>query len=372
LGRYLSKALLELGDEIIFLGRRSSMNNFEQRLIDALRQVGWSGSIKVRFVDFDLGIDDNPEVDELLKNCPKIDGIWHLAANLSFRRRDKESVYATNVGGIRKIFNLAERLHCPLFYMSTAYVHGTMEGYVLEKILKSSKHFNNAYEHSKHLTEQLVAEWGQSGKQYIIFRPSILIERERKVESSFGYYAVMSNILHLKNNLLTLIDKRPVLSKAIASRTQNDEIRVNLFLFCSRKCKLNLMPVDTAVQWMMSISEQQDSLNKIFHITNPNPFPIRTALQDSLRAAGIQMRVIGTSRLLASIPFVLFTGIGMFVKTLGKTAHILSMYKSYMINYNEYEMQNTARALNINIAKELTFDKDFIFKLGRDYISKVE
>lgn len=79
---------------------------------------------------------------------------------------------AVNVGGTRRVIELAERGGMDLLQVSTAYVCGERDGAIPEDELDCGQAFANGYEASKAEGERLVR---RSGLRTVIVRPSIVV-----------------------------------------------------------------------------------------------------------------------------------------------------------------------------------------------------
>ncbi|MEK7575785.1 MAG: SDR family oxidoreductase, partial [Patescibacteria group bacterium] len=142
LGSLFSIELIKKRDKVIFLGRAKDDKSFEQRIKEKLQSIEPNISlnnleiVEINLHKENLGI-SNGYTDRF---SGKIDAIWHLAANLSFKEKDKEKIFNTNIDGLKNILNLARKIEAPIFYISTAYVHGQRPGIIFEDELIKPKH----------------------------------------------------------------------------------------------------------------------------------------------------------------------------------------------------------------------------------------
>ena len=159
LGSLLSIELIKKGDKVIFMGRAKNNESFSGRIIKTIKSIEPEISLdNIEIIEIDLCVDNFIEnFKDKLKN--KIDGIWHLAANLSFREKDRQEIFSTNIGGLKNILNFATFIKSPVFYVSTAYVHGQRPGIIYERDLIKPKYFNNPYEESKFEGEKIIKKW---------------------------------------------------------------------------------------------------------------------------------------------------------------------------------------------------------------------
>lgn len=353
LGTLLSAELLKRGERVIFLSRSKNQESAKNRiakqldLVDNL-QLGNIETIETDFQKKFLGIDSS-----IMNNLVnKIDAIWHLAANLSFREKDRKEVFDTNVEGLKRILELASEINSPVFYISTAYVHGQQPGLILENDLIKPKKFNNPYEESKFEAEKTVKEWGAAGGgKFIIFRPSILIERHYQFAGSFGYYKLLETIYKMKEKMGNKM----------------------FFPFPYSKCRLNLIPVDTAIKWMLSISENPRALGQTFHITNPNPFPIKIVAQQSLQAINLRFIVFPLPKRAIYLYFYFLDFLGLFIKSVKYLAKNFSYYLYYMIENNSYDMENVKKIVKSDeFDNQFNFPPNFIYNIASEFTEKIK
>ena len=356
LGSLLSIELIKRGDKVIFLGRSKNNESFQERLKKILKSIEPSILLdKAKMIEIDLSKEQLGLTREYVeKLIGEVDAFWHLAANLSFKKEDRESIFSVNVQGLKNVLDLAKRIKSPVYYTSTAYAHGQRPGIIFEEDLIRPKHFNNPYEESKFEAETIIKKWGQGeGNNFIIFRPSIFVEREGKMICPSGYYTIVYSLYRLKQKF-----------------ERNQKI---LFPFLYPKnVFLNLIPVDIALAWMLKISSYPKALGKTFHITNPLPFPIEKVISQTLSALYINMPVFRSPKWLVCLYFSLIYFIGFFIKSFKKFTKIFHYYKYYMVEYNAYDMKNTKMFLGENIINQFHFKSNFIQQLARKFIKKIE
>lgn len=357
LGSLLSVELIKRGDKVIFLGRGKNGETFDKRIRNTLKIIDSALSldnIEVFEIDLNsknLGLPEN--AIEKFKN--KIDGIWHLAANLSFKERNRQTIFSTNVDGLKNILEFATLIKAPVYYASTAYVHGQKPGIVFEDELIKPNRFNNPYEESKFEAEKIVKKWGaEKNNKFIIFRPSILIERERKTLSFFGYYAVVHSLYKMKK------------------KVGDKQLKISIPFLYSKDAFLNLMPIDIAIDWMMKISSNPEAIGKTFNITNPLPFPMGDITKQTFEALNIKIPVFGAPKWFTKFYFSTFYFISFIIKPLRGLAKKLYYYKYYMTEYNVYDMKNTKEIIGDDLVNQFQFAPNFIENITREFIDKME
>ncbi len=349
LGSHLSIELLKKGCRIIFWGRSKNNENYKQRIKKTLKTIDPSVDLKnVLTIEGDF-INDN------INATQKINAVWHLAANLSFKEKDREDIFNTNVNGLKNILNITQKLNCPIYYISTAYVHGQRPGKIFENDLIKPKKFNNPYEESKFEAEKTVQEWGKkNNNKFIVFRPSILIKKRLKKVIFFGYYAILYSLYRLNNAL-------------------KEKKRKIFFPFpYHKKSSLNLMPIDTAIEWMIKISEKETSLNKTFHITNPKPFLIKDIVKQTFCQSNIKLFIFRTPKFFIKVYFWIICGVGLKIKLLKSLTKKFYYYKYYIVENNHYDMTNTKEILGKEEVNKLHFPPDFIKNIAKEFIKKLE
>lgn len=155
--------------------------------------------IKGNIEQTDLGLSGN-DID--LLQAQRIHEFWHFAASLNFEEKKSEQIFSQNVEGALNTLALAKKAGANHFiYISTAYTAGTLSGDIPERI-HCVKQFNNTYEKSKHLAENVIAE--QARKLYLpltICRPSIVIGPDQTKQTGGtrdGLYGFLREMMKLK------------------------------------------------------------------------------------------------------------------------------------------------------------------------------
>ena len=357
LGSFLSAELIKRGDRIVFMGRSRGGESFQDRI---KKSLGFSGlefsSDDLDTVEADLSKERLEFSDEDVKKFKgKIDGIWHLAANLSFKEGDRKDIFNVNVGGLKNILNLADKIKSPVYYISTAYVHGRRPGVVFENELIKPNSFNNPYEESKFEAEKIIRKWmkDKSGR-FIVFRPSILIEEKIRRLSFFGYYAVVYSLYRMRKKFGQKV------------------VKIFMPFPYSGRSFLNLMPVDTAVKWMLEITSNHKSIGKTFHITNPAPFSMKDIVKQTFDALNIRIPVFRSPKWFIKACFNVFYFFGFFIKSIRGISRKFYYYKYYMTEYNVYDMKNTKEIVGQDEISQLRFSRDFIKNIAQKFIKKIE
>lgn len=351
LGLQLAKKILADGHKIIFIGRKKKDKSLEIRMNEILPS---QYLLQIRCVEFDIEYFDVDKVYSDICNVSKdIDGFWHLAANLSFREKDRSKVFKINIEGVSKIIEICKKLNCQLYYTSTAYVHGRDSGIAFERFEKQPKIFNNPYEESKFRAEILLKN--EKDLNYIIFRPSILIEPNGNDITNFGYYSFIFALIRLRESF---------------NLKQETRFFLPLPFFYYKNSLLNLMPSDIAVRWMYLISKSIDANKKIFHICNPKPLYIKDILRQTFQAVKLKLFLLGVPKYLALSYFIFLDLLSKIIRPLKYVAKRIYYFKWYMLEHVEYDMKNTKKIIDEDIDKLFDLKKTYIYDLATQIVLK--
>jgi nucleoside-diphosphate-sugar epimerase len=350
LGFYLSRKLLREGHNLIFLGRSKNGVSLSVRLAHVA-----NASAQASFIETDLAnMDVSKIAHQIGAISSHVDGVWHLAADLSFKPKDRERVFGTNLGALASVISLTKKLSCPLFYTSTAYVHGLTPGVAYEKLGTKPLRFNNAYEESKYDAEAVVM--ADKELDALIFRPSILIDSSVEHMSNFGYYSFLVGLNKFKSSLKQPIDSKFVLPVP--------------FLYV-KGSTLNLMPVDIAVNWMYQISQSGEAVGKIFHIANPSPFLIGNIFAQTFRIFNIKIPLMSAPKALVSAYLSTGRSVGFIVRPLKPVMRRLQYFRGYLLNDVRYDLTNVRSIVGTNLEDSFVFPPDYIFDMGRRFVQKL-
>ncbi len=215
----------------------------------------------------DLGLEGN----EYSKLCYEVDEIFHCAAATHFENQRDDEHMVVNVKGTENMLQFAnsdkqKRFH----YISTAYIAGKQNGIVYENEMRDELLFNNEYERSKFIAEKIVIKYAKDNDiPYTIYRPSIIVGDSKtgdtcRFDNLYIFAKVLFNIRnsvmdHKSENLNDITVRVPGVPDAL----------------------INRVPVNYVADAIVAISKVKESINKIFHITNPDP-PELSALRDLL------------------------------------------------------------------------------------------
>ena len=231
----------------------------------------------------DLGLEE----EDYKRLCCEVDEVFHCAAATHFEKQRVGELMVVNVKGTENMLQFAnsgkqKRFH----YVSTAYVAGKQNDIVYEnELVDEEPLFNNEYERSKFIAEQVVIKYAKSNEiPYTIYRPSIIVGDSEtgatcKFDNLYTFMKVLFNIQnsfinHESEGLNDIAVRVPGVSNAL----------------------INLVPVDYAADAIVAILKAKESINKIFHIANPDPpelSELRDLVMPALGIKGINVKIDG-------------------------------------------------------------------------------
>ncbi len=119
------------------------------------------------------------DITEITSLEPVFDGVtqvYHTAAKVSFKPRDKEILMQTNVEGTANLLHLSiENKIQKFLHVSSIASLGTYENPITEKTHWNWKEKHSDYAVSKYLSEMEVWRAGQEGLQVVIINPSVIL-----------------------------------------------------------------------------------------------------------------------------------------------------------------------------------------------------
>jgi nucleoside-diphosphate-sugar epimerase len=181
-----------------------------------------------------------------------LQSIFHAAAHTGFDKNQAEKSVAVNLEGTRNILKFVEQAKARYFHISTAYIVGDTRDRILEKPQYGPFLWKNPYEKTKCIAEGEVHDYcRQNDLIYTVFRPAILIG-----DSQSGRTIRFNNIYNFIK-----------VAHAISRRRSKDPVIIE----AKASARLNMVPVDFAVNVIWDLSELKESAGRIFHITNPSP-----------------------------------------------------------------------------------------------------
>ncbi|WP_188206167.1 SDR family oxidoreductase [Alkalibacillus aidingensis] len=186
----------------------------------------------------------------------QITHFFHLAAvyDLAVEEEISRNI---NINGTHQVNQFIKKCHHleRYIYFSTAFISGTREGIIYEHELDQGQSFKNYYEQSKFEAEKLVEDLKDDVPTTII-RPSIVIGHSKTgVTSKFdGPYMIL--------NYLTRLRYLPVIP-----------------YLGTGEGIVNMVPIDYVLDAVLYLAHSKISVNKTYHITDPNPYQAKEIYQ---------------------------------------------------------------------------------------------
>ncbi len=224
------------------------------------------------------------EKREYRRLCDEVDDVFHCAAVTHFEMQGADEHMTVNVKGTENVLQFTnsgkqKRFH----YISTAYVAGKQNGMIYENDMVNEPLFNNEYERSKFIAEQLVIEYAKTNDiPYTIYRPGIIVgDSKTGATCKFDNLYIFAKVLFNMRNSFVKYESADFSDVTIRMPGDPDAL-------------INLVPIDYAADAIVEILEKRESIDKIFHITNSNPpklSELRDLLIPLLGVKGIQVKI---------------------------------------------------------------------------------
>ncbi|MES9862448.1 MAG: SDR family oxidoreductase [Candidatus Thiodiazotropha sp. LLP2] len=235
--------------DVIAIVRSNSQQEAKERLQQTLDDPELMATLdhRIQIVPGDVG---KPMLglDEALARqlIPKIEKIFHLAANVRFSASLAES-RAGNVDTAHAVIDFSRQCmkanpqQFELHYVSTAYVVGDRQGPLGEDELNCGQGFWNAYEQSKLEAEQLAINARQE-MPVTIYRPSqvICLSADGRVRKLFGFLEFMKLACSGRTSISVLPARADV--------------------------KSDMVPIDYVCDAIAYLSGEPDTQNQTFHL----------------------------------------------------------------------------------------------------------
>ncbi|MFO7729526.1 MAG: SDR family oxidoreductase [Spirochaetia bacterium] len=278
LGGFLAGELIKQGRKTILTVRPKGSDTARQRVENLLKFLNIEAKHMPVVIPAEIdkpGLGLSEEHRRILRNVPEV---LHCAADTSFAERRKQQVEATNLRGLRNVFELVPNCE-RFFHMSSAYSAGRQEGLIKEEILHPPG-FHNPYERSKNEAEKLITELcREKGADLIIFRPSITYGDADTGESLRfnALYFPVRTLLFFRDSL-----KKDILEKS-GTRAAGLGVSIkkngsmHLPLTFPGSGRLNLVPINFLVKAVTAIMDSSET--GIFHIVNPKSDSIGQLIQ---------------------------------------------------------------------------------------------
>jgi nucleoside-diphosphate-sugar epimerase len=212
-------------------------------------EIPWDNLTVVNF-DF-----NNPETLTDILDLSSIDLVWHIAAELSYSKRDFKNSFNFNhhlTGKLYQIFSDNCSQCRRFYYMSTSYTGDYHSKMVYEQLHIYPEH-DNVYQASKWAAEMALSRLVEFNSLPVtIFRPSIVVGHDKTGwhgNSEIGLYRVAYGFYYLQ--------KQGINSISIDVDPESPQ---------------NIIPVNYVVDYAMKLSKRNDSHKnfEIFHAAGKN------------------------------------------------------------------------------------------------------
>ncbi len=221
----------------------------------------------VRVIVGDIGVMhlgfSSEEYRFLLKN---VTDIYHFAS-IYYPGTPDKIISKVNITGTKNIIEFAKETEkkAPFNYLSTCMVFENHSGLISEEMV-SNPRFDHFLNRSKYIAESLII--AEKDLKYRIFRAPMIggDSITGETEKLDGFYALIY--------LLMLTD-----------------MKVPIPVPHHGRAPLNIIPIDYLVKAIYHISQNPESQGLIFHVVDPHPVSVRTALELIERHSGKKMKI---------------------------------------------------------------------------------
>jgi nucleoside-diphosphate-sugar epimerase len=272
-GCHLADTLLKQGHQVIALVRESGrQRSAETRAVAAIEQV--NPNVYPLLDNLIVIPGDVQETAAALLNKIQarlsgqpIDEIWHCAATFLFRKRDRATIEAINIEGVRHILELLMSVNAGqaprYFHVGTAYSTGQLLERVPEAYVPGNTGFRSLYEWSKYEGETLVQQHQTAHSlDATIFRPAIIVgSKDTKAVSHSAYYQVCDALYRLRKHF----EKK---------WGQAFDGTLDVRLMGHPDTRLNFVPIDFVIKGMQLVAQEESLATpqlKVFNIVNEDP-----------------------------------------------------------------------------------------------------
>lgn len=350
IGPLLLKSLLEKKFRVIMLVRATN-ESLSERVNDIFEKakipheylseiVAVCGDITER----NLGLE--PHILAEFKG--KIAEVWHLAASISFRYRDREKNFLTNLGGTRNVADFIEIIGAnSFFYVSTVYIRGSYRGIVHEQRIARPDKFTNSYEETKWEAENFIFEkLHAKNLETVIFRLSIIVGNEKYVpENNFGYYNFLASIHELKNRVIAFPKVVKLLLRLIGIRSENKNVYCKIPFPCLHNRYLNLVPADKVIYCMDKISAHHRNRHTpgifVYNIADRHPISLNSLFHETFHTLGLYIPIVHAHLLVLHTLFRFIILSSAFFPFMKKFSRSIFYYKNYILGESQYDVKNT-------------------------------
>lgn len=277
LGSHVLAALLQRGDRVIVLGRRSVGESLATRIDTVLAWFDLrERSSRIETAEVDLS---KPlcglAPDRYQTLCDNAGTIIHCASDTRFSEQHRRESTATNVDSLEQIIGFAKDSNAPWFhYVSTAYAAGMASGHCPEAPVALGT-FVNVYEETKARAEQEVAaRCTRYAIPFTIIRPSIVYgdSRSGRANRFNALYNHVKSLYYIREIYLQDIYEQGGRKSREHGICLDDNgiLHIPLKVVVTRRGHINLIPIDYFVSATLSILEQGKA-GTTYHLTSDVP-----------------------------------------------------------------------------------------------------
>ena len=366
LGSHLLAALLQRGDRVIVLGRRSAGESLAARLEKLMTWFdlrGRSGQLETAEVDFLkplCGLDPG----RYRALCDKGGALIHCASDTRFSERNRRESMATNIDSLEQIIGFAKDSNAPWFhYVSTAYAAGIAYEHCPEAPVTSDR-FVNVYEETKAGAEKKVAELCTMGAlPFTIIRPSIVYgdSRSGRANCFNALYNHVKSLYYIRDMYLKDIHEHGG-RKSGEHGIYKDEggiLHIPLKIVVAHRGTVNLIPIDYFVSATLSILAHPQA-GTFYHITSDHP----KTVEDIAAYCEAFLNIRGVHVVYRSVPNTLFNPAEALFN------RFIEPYLPYLSDTRTFARGNTDAATAGLIPPEFTypvFERCMEYAVGADW-----
>jgi nucleoside-diphosphate-sugar epimerase len=225
---------------------------------------------------------------------------WHCAGDTRFDPRLRNKIHCTNLTGTANAIATAELLGIENFcHVSTAFLFGDYVGVGAEVPHPNvGQTFNNPYEESKFMAEQLVTA---STLNWIIFRPPIVVgdARDGSINGFSGYYGFMREFWRFRDAVLNDINGESQFLQQAGIKMCGNLLYLPIDVPGREHSILTIASVDFVIDAMVELVHLPSCWREVYHLVPPQSRTYGWWLDTSLKVLGIEgVRVVEPNKLI--------------------------------------------------------------------------
>ena len=204
--------------------------------------------------------------------------LWHAAGNISFDEASSDETFSVNFDGTKNVVEFCKKIGIKrIHYVSTAYIAGNRQKLGNDKQIAYEKEdwinqkLRNPYEESKLRAEVYIKKKREElDLKVTCYRISVAVGRyEDGFANNFsGYYNFCKFIV-------------------LRDRMQNGFKALKpIEMWVPKNATVNIACIDWMVDLMVKISEKNEGVGEVFHISNPDPPQSSWLMEKSLKVLG--------------------------------------------------------------------------------------